>query len=375
MCPMTRYPMLQPLLSPFRRSQQKTLALVIAAMAEVAQAASIAVAGHLAVQLGIHMGSALTRFYRLLRNERIEDQLLTTQLLRVIHPERKPLLLAIDWTEWHHELRRLVAAVVVGCRAIPVQVAAFSRTHIPRSQNLRETTFLRLLVHTLRPVEQTAVVLCDRGFRRVRWLAHLQELRQAFVVRLVPDVIVITGSGGGRLLRAWHLQPGQAQDLGMVHLRQDRAVPVRVVGVWAPGHREPWWLATDLTAPLVEIVALYDRRITIEEQFRDTKGCRFGVRLEWTQFHTPQYLARLLLLVGVVLVLWTAVGHAVAEQMPSVRLHCNRKGPRLSLVHVGMRYLLPLAYHAVLNAGFIQVHLPAPALRRFAWLQAAETTS
>jgi hypothetical protein len=46
----------------------------------------------------------------------------------------------------------------------------------------------------------------------------------------------------------------------------------------------------------------------VEEQFRDTKGCRFGVRPEWTQFRTPAYLARLTLLVGVALVLWTVVG-------------------------------------------------------------------
>jgi hypothetical protein len=40
MCPMLRYPILQMLLSPFRRSQQTTLALVIVAIAEVAQANS-----------------------------------------------------------------------------------------------------------------------------------------------------------------------------------------------------------------------------------------------------------------------------------------------------------------------------------------------
>jgi hypothetical protein len=238
MCPMLRYPILQTVLSPFRRSQQKTLALVITAITERAQANSLAVAGHIAVERGTQLGSALTRFYRLLRNPRIDEQLLTGQLIQLLgHGQR--LLLALDWTEWHYDLRMLVAAVVVGCRAIPVQVAAFSTIDIPRSQNLRETTFLRLLVHTLRTVEQAAVVLCDRGFRRVRWLAHLQELRQAFVVRLVPDVMVTTGSRGARLLRAWHLHPGQAVDLGMVHLRQDRAVQVRVVGVWAPNSRSP----------------------------------------------------------------------------------------------------------------------------------------
>jgi hypothetical protein len=235
-------------LSPFRRPQQKTLALVIAAIAERAQANSPAVADHLAVELDTQLGSALTRFSRLLRHPRIDDQLLTTRLLQLLGPGQR-LLVAIDWTEWHHDLRMLVAAVVVGCRPFHVQVAAFSNIDIPRSQHLQETTFLRLLVHTRRTVEQAAVVLCDQGFRRVRWLAHLQELRQAFVVRLVPDVMLPTGSRG-RLLRAWHLQPGHAVDLGVVHLRQDRAVQMRVVGVWAPGQQEPWWLATDLPAPL-----------------------------------------------------------------------------------------------------------------------------
>jgi hypothetical protein len=45
MGPMVRYPMLKSLLSPFRRSQQKTLARVIAAAASVAQASSLRPAG------------------------------------------------------------------------------------------------------------------------------------------------------------------------------------------------------------------------------------------------------------------------------------------------------------------------------------------
>jgi hypothetical protein len=53
---------------------------------------------------------------------------------------------------------------------------------------------------------------------------------------------------------------------------------------------------------------------------RDTKGCRFGVKLERTQFRTPEYLARFTLLVGVALLL----------------LPCKPKGPRLSLLRVGI---------------------------------------
>jgi hypothetical protein len=209
---------------------------VIAAMTERAQANSVAVAGHLAVELGTQLGSALTRFHRLLRNPHIEDQQLTAQVLQLLGSGQR-VLIALDWTEWHHHRRMLVAAAVVGCRAIPVQAAAFSKIDIPRSQNLRETTFLQLLVHTLWALDQAAVVLCDRGFRRTSWLRHGQLVRPSFVVRFIPDVLVHRGPGDRRPLRAWHFGPGQAVDLGWVLLRQDRAVRVSVggLGPWTTG--------------------------------------------------------------------------------------------------------------------------------------------
>jgi hypothetical protein len=48
----------------------------------------------------------------------------------------------------------------------------------------------------------------------------------------------------------------------------------------------------------------------IEEQFRDTKGVRFGMKLKWTQFTQAEFVERMYLLVGVAL-LWTSVGRAV----------------------------------------------------------------
>jgi AraC-like DNA-binding protein len=158
MCPILQYPILQMVLSAFRRSQQKTLALVIAAIAEVAQASSWAVAGQMAMEFGTQLGRALTRFYRLLRNPRLDDQRLTARLLALLGPGPR-LLVALDWTAWHHDLRMLVA-VVVGCRAILVQ-AAFSTTNISRSQYRRETVFLPPLVRMLRVLEPAAVLLCD----------------------------------------------------------------------------------------------------------------------------------------------------------------------------------------------------------------------
>jgi len=375
MCPLIRYPFLKTLLSPFRLSQQKSLALYISAIAEVAQAASLPLATHLASCLGIKVGSALRRFYRLLANPRINDQLLTSQLLHLLGQAQKPLLLSIDLTEWHHNLRMLLASAIVGTRAIPVQVEVFDKNLIFPSQNILEENFLRRLVYTLKEAGIKVIFLCDRGFRRVSWIRLLLELQQLFIVRIVPDVLIYKGNKKGQSLRSCHLAPGQAVDLGWVWVRQDKAVKVRVIGVWAPNQAEPWWLATNLDIPLAEVAALYDRRMGIEEQIRDSKGCRFGVKLEWTQFQTPRYLARFTLLVGVALILWTAVGHAVAQEDPSVRFPCKIKGPRLSLVQIGIRFLQKVANLIQLNICFIQQHLPQAQLRFFPWLSTMEATS
>ena len=85
-----------------------------------------------------------------------------------------------------------------------------------------------------------AVLLGNRGSRRTSGLRHRLELRRSSMVRMVPDSLVDHGSSGGRSLRHGQLAPGHAVDLGWVLLRQDRAVQVRVVGVWAPGHCELW---------------------------------------------------------------------------------------------------------------------------------------
>jgi hypothetical protein len=88
---------------------------------------------------------------------------LTAQLLRLLGAGRR-LRIALDWTEWHHDLKMLVASVIVGRRASPVQVAAFRKRQIFRSQNGWEHTFLRLLVHTLRETGRTAAFIGSRGY-------------------------------------------------------------------------------------------------------------------------------------------------------------------------------------------------------------------
>jgi hypothetical protein len=371
MNPLIRYPVLAFLLRPFRRSQQKTCAAVVSALCQAAQASSFAIAGQLSCLTSVQFGSALTRLYRFLRNERFDNWLLTEQMLRLLGGGRQPVLLALDWTSWRGRFSVLTAAACTGTRSVPVAVSACVKAKLARSQNLWEETFLRLCVDRLRAAEVSAVWLCDRGFHRVAWLGRLVECEQRFVVRLTRDVTVHLPDRAC-LLKSLELGEGERRDYGFVWVRSDRWVRVRLVGVWAPGAKEVWWLATNLENAVSRVVAYYDRRMGVEEQFRDAKGHRFGMKLRWTQFTRPEYVERMYLLVGVALLLWTTVGRAVEESEPQVRLESKTKGARLSLARIGSYYWRKMSKQLSLTASFVREHLPPPRLRIFKWLTAPQ---
>lgn len=60
--------------------------------------------------------------------------------------------------------------------------------------------------------------------------------------------------------------------------------------------------------------------MTVEEQFRDTKGRPFGAKLFWTQLRDPEALARFITLLAFALLIWTMAGIVSADIKPSLRL-------------------------------------------------------
>jgi hypothetical protein len=253
----------------------------------------------------------------------------------------------------------------MGKRAVPVLVQAFSKTDIPRSQNTRENTFVQLLVR-LSVHMQRAVLIFDRGFRRVSLIRELAWLAQPFIIRLAVKVQVVSESYAG-LLSQHPLRPGQRVDLGVCALGQRKPMRVRVIGVWAAGQEEPWWLATTLTCSARRVAAYYDRRMGIEEHFRDSKGCRYGIKIKWTAFADAPALARLFLLAAIAGAVWLLAGVLAARADPSVRLQSKSKGPRRSLISVGADS--PRATAQVLAAGWRALRnlWPRAELRDFAW--------
>ena len=197
---------------------------------------------------------------------------------------------------------------------------------------------------------------------------NLDQKGHHFIVRLGDNLTVETATWQ-RLLEKIPLAPGQVRDLGWVKLRQDGCVTVRLVGIWAKGQREPWWLATNLTVRLSRIASLYDRRMGIEEQIRDTKGCRFGIKLFWTQFQNPDHLARLTLILAFALLIFTALGRAILRVIPSADLPHPTKGARLSLISLAFNYGLRPIGETVLNIRWLRKNLPPPKLRKFDWIE------
>jgi hypothetical protein len=268
----------------------------------------------------------------------------------------------------------LTASVAVDKRAIPVQTAVFHKTNIPRSQNSRENGFLNTLAMVVKELGLKVIIFCDRGFRRVSWLKLLQDRKLDFVIRLQEDVYAHVPGERARLLSNMELRLGRAMDLQWVWLREDEAVRVRVIGVWSHKTKERWWLATNLTCSAEKVVAYYDRRMSIEEQFRDTKGCRFGVKLYWTQFRKPEHLVHLAQLVGIAIFVWTAIGVAAVLAKPSLLFNHPKKGPRFSYVTIGMRSREDVMQNIKMTASNLVSLIPKPDLRNFPWIRLCTET-
>ena len=338
-------------------------------LARAGQMRSFSIGQELAAATGVRFKSAVQRFYRLLHNRRLDDGLCWQALAQsLLAAAGERALVAVDWTEWHSGRRVLTAAVCVGRRAIPIVAKTCPRQARVQSQNTVENAFLRRIADLSALMEQ-AVLIFDRGFRRVGFIREALRMRRFFIIRLAAKVQVYAQGFTG-LLRDHPLRPGQIVDLGLCALRQDARVKARIVGVWAEGQKEPWWLATNLEDAAGRVAECYDRRMAVEEQFRDGKGCRYGIKMKWTKFQDCQQIDRLFLLWALALTAWTLAGWLAClatRRDPTLRLRSKSKGYRRSLVAVGIE--AKGAMDRTLRMGhraFCRLWPPAT-IRSFAW--------
>jgi hypothetical protein len=291
---------------PLRLSQAKTLAAVVPS-AMRCQRASLANLGR--GLTGTAAKHAIKRVWRFCDNHRVTASDAMAGLIGRLcrRRKKKPLLVALDWTEIR-SFHTLMASAVMKGRSLPLLWESYPEWHFHRSQNALEEGLL-VLLRTLIPREVTVVLLADRGFGRTEMARLCQRLEFRYLIRVKSDVYIDHPRYRG-LLHDYPVRKGMRRVLRGVRYRRDDPVTQNLVIRWKEGlpagRDEPWFLMTDLAADAVTLTDCYGKRMTVEELFRDGKNKRNGWSLRDTQVGKAPRLDRLLLILA--LAYWLLVG-------------------------------------------------------------------
>jgi len=168
-----------------RSSQAKTLADLVAAAVGVGRVRLAALGRRL-------RGDALCkhkikRTWRFCTNHRVTVadgmQGVLDRLAR--RHRHAPLLVALDWVEVR-TFHTLMAAAVLGGRAVPLLWASYPEWELYKSQNNLEEGLLRLL-KSLLPERVEVLVLADRGFGRAELARACVQIGIHYLIRIKPD--------------------------------------------------------------------------------------------------------------------------------------------------------------------------------------------
>src|SRR5215216_3580884 len=188
------------------------------------------------------------------------------------------------------------------------------------------------------PAGVKVILLADRGFGRCALAAFCRRQGFSYLIRIQPKVTVKLKGFHGKLLD-YPVFKGIARVLKDVAYRADGAVSQHVVVRWKPGlppkRDECWFLMTDLMGTAHQLCALYARRMTIEQLFRDGKSKRNGWSLRDTQLTTPDRLDRLLLVLALAYLLLCGIG-LIAKRDHRPSAWCASSKEQCSVFRIGL---------------------------------------
>lgn len=323
--------------SGLRLSQAKTLAALVEAAVHVTRGTLSALGRSLPP--GTAAKHRIKRAWRFCANDRVHvSEVMPAVVRRLTRRRKKPLLVALDWTDVRG-FHTLMAAAVMRGRAVPLVWASYTTGQLHRSQNSFEEGLLRLLV-TMLPGGVRVILLADRGFGRAELAKTCEGLRLRYLIRIKPDVRVSHPSYAGRL-DDYPIKRGMWRVLTGAAYRSDKATTLNVVIRWKRGlparRDEPWFLMTNLDGNAVQLTDLYGQRMAVEELFRDGKDGRYGLGLGQTQVTTTARLDRLILIPALAIILLTGLG-LVARGRFRPGAWCSSNNPgECSDVTVGRR--------------------------------------
>lgn len=276
------------------------------------------------------VAAPLKRVDRLLSNPRLlaECDILYGGMSRwLIHPGAEPVII-VDWSELDRMRRHAVlrAALAVGGRTLTLLEIV-----VPMKQMNTPSVEARLLktLASMVPAGVRPILVADAGFR-LPWLRKVIARGWHFVGRIRSGMLARPADAPSRADQwvscrdLYDLATPRTRDLGayvvgrrdlfglrlIVHkkvaqgrvhktLRGERVRETKSRLI-AARESEPWLLAVsrELDRTPAQLVALYARRMQIEQSFRDLKSHRFGVGFEDSLTRKANRLSILLLILA-----------------------------------------------------------------------------
>jgi Transposase DDE domain len=279
----------------------------------------------LAAASGLEPKHAIKQVDRLLSNMALDMDELLPLWVKFLLSERQEVVVALDWTDFDADRHSTIALNMITShgRATPLMWETHDKSTLKKHRNDYEDDLLARFCECI-PSGVRVTVLADRGFGDQALYAALLEAEIDFVIRF-RGVISVTDADGNTTTAAALVPPnGRAKKYATICVTQTKTPVPAVVCVHAKNMKEPWCLATsrdDLNAR--EVVALYGRRFTIEENFRDTKDPRFGMGLSATHVGRTDRRDRLLLVGALAQALLTLLGAAAEEVGLDRKLKAN----------------------------------------------------
>lgn len=337
----------------WRKSQIKTFAALYEAFVEQPSVNLNEIAFALYEQTGVAVRHTVKRIWRFLGNPRLNHDVFYQNIINFVWPYVQSwavIPIALDWTfnEKHEKWQCLVASLIVGKRGIPLLVRAF-RDHDYEDEETRsrvEESFVEDLKKMLPPLapNQIVVILADRGFGCTSLFQKLQELQLHFCIRLSTGAY-FWKNGYGRQLDNSMIDPGDPPllwknvlypDSCQVHLARLAATCAKPK---KGKEKDPWFLASSLVWDAEPLIALYAKRMIIEEDFRSAK-----MHLHWedSRIRKLEHYRTFVLPMVATLVSTMLVGTtAVVEDSPLVhKVARKRKGKwDSSVTYIGLRIL------------------------------------
>jgi hypothetical protein len=285
---------------------------------------------------------AIKQFDRLLSNTKIDDESAIAAHVAFLVGARRRVVVSLDWTEHAQDGHHRIALNLVTKhgRATPLCWKTVTAEELTGRRNEHEDELLRLLKRVLPPMVKKVIILADRGFGDIGLYSLLRSLGFHFAIRFRECIMVRDADGTAKRGAQWVLAGARARRIRHAKLTGRKYPVAAVVAVRKPRMKENWLIATSLDWSADEIVKLYGRRFTCEENFRDEKDPRFGLGTLNVRIGRTNRRDRMTLIIALAAALLTLLG-AVGEKLRLDRsLRANTVKRRThSLFRQGREYL------------------------------------